>query len=117
MIFVKKNIFILLFFLLSNLSLFFYFEINTILVIYFFELLTVFTFLKLYRQNKIENYVIDQFDTHPKKSEEEILLNFLNQFSYPVFILNENFVILHQNADSIKHFGANANKDIIRLWL
>lgn len=111
--FVKKNIFILLFFLLSNLSLFFYFEINTILVIYFFELLTVFTFFKLYRQNKIENNVIDQSDTHPKNSEEEILLNFLNQFSFPVFILNENFVISHQNADSIKNFGANDNKDII----
>ena len=111
--FVKKNIFILLFFLLSNLSLFFYFEINTILVIYFFELLTVFTFFKLYRQNKIENNVIDQTDTHPKNSEEEILLNFLNQFSFPVFILNENFVISHQNADSIKNFGANDNKDII----
>jgi two-component system phosphate regulon sensor histidine kinase PhoR len=113
--FVKKNIFILLFFLLSNLSLFFYFEINTILVIYFFELLTVFTFFKLYRQNKIENNVIDQSDTHPKNSEEEILLNFLNQFSFPVFILNENFVISHQNADSIKNFGANDNKDIISL--
>jgi len=111
--FVKKNIFILLFFLLSNLSLFFYFEINTILVIYFFELLTVFTFFKLYRQNKIENNVIDQSDTYPKNSEEEILLNFLNQFSFPVFILNENFVISHQNADSIKNFGANDNKDII----
>ena len=111
--FVKKNIFILLFFLLSNLSLFFYFEINTIFVIYFFELLTVFTFFKLYRQNKIENNVIDQSDTHPKNSEEEILLNFLNQFSFPVFILNENFVISHQNVDSIKNFGANDNKDII----
>jgi c-di-AMP phosphodiesterase-like protein len=111
--FVKKNIFILLFFLLSNLSLFFYFEINTILVIYFFELLTVFTFFKLYRQNKIENNVIEKSDTHSKNSEEEILLNFLNQFSFPVFILNENFVISHQNADSIKNFGANDNKDII----
>ena len=111
--FVKKNIFILLFFLLSNLSLFFYFEINTIFVIYFFELLTVFTFFKLYRQNKIENNVIDQSDTYPKNSEEEILLNFLNQFSFPVFILNENFVISHQNVDSIKNFGANDNKDII----
>ena len=111
--FVKKNIFILLFFLLSNLSLFFYFEANTILVIYFFEILTVFTFFKLYRQNKIENNVIDQSDTHPKNSEEEILLNFLNQFSFPVFILNENFVISHQNVDAIKNFGANDNKDII----
>ena len=111
--FVKKNIFILLFFLLSNLSLFFYFEINTILVIYFFEILTVFTFFKLYRQNKIENNVIDQTDTHPKNSEEEILLNFLNQFSFPVFILNENFVISHQNVDAIENFGANDNKDII----
>ena len=111
--FVKKNIFILLFFLLSNLSLFFYFEANTILVIYFFEILTVFTFFKLYRQNKIENNVIDQTDTHPKNSEEEILLNFLNQFSYPVFILNENYVISHQNVDAIKNFGANDNKDII----
>ena len=111
--FVKKNIFILLFFLLSNLSLFFYFEINAILVIYFFEILTVFTFFKLYRQNKIENNGIDQSDTHPKNSEEEILLNFLNQFSFPVFILNENFVISHQNVDSIKNFGANDNKDII----
>jgi len=111
--FVKKNIFILLFFLLSNLSLFFYFEANTILVIYFFEILTVFTFFKLYRQNKIENNVIDQTDTHPKNSEEEILLNFLNQFSYPVFILNENFVISHQNVNAIENFGANDNKDII----
>ena len=111
--FVKKNIFILLFFLLSNLSLFFYFEINTILVIYFFEILTVFTFFKLYRQNKIENNVIDQTDTHPKNSEEEILLNFLNQFSFPVFILNENFVISHQNVNAIENFGANDNKDII----
>ena len=111
--FVKKNIFILLFFLLSNLSLFFYFEANTILVVYFFEILTVFTFFKLYRQNKIENNGIDQSDTHPKNSEEEILLNFLNQFSFPVFILNENFVISHQNVDSIKNFGANDNKDII----
>ena len=111
--FVKKNIFILLFFLLSNLSLFFFFEINTILVIYFFEILTVFTFFKLYRQNKIENNVIDQTDTHPKNSEEEILLNFLNQFSYPVFILNENFVISHQNVDAKENFGANDNKDII----
>ena len=111
--FVKKNIFILLFFLLSNLSLFFYFEANTILVIYFFEILTVFTFFKLYRQNKIENNVIDQTDTHPKNSEEEILLNFLNQFSYPVFILNESFVISNQNADAIENFGANDNKDII----
>ena len=111
--FVKKNIFILLFFLLSNLSLFFYFEANTILVIYFFEILTVFTFFKPYRQNKIENNVIDQTDTHPKNSEEEILLNFLNQFSFPVFILNENFVISHQNVDAIKNFGANDNKDII----
>ena len=111
--FVKKNIFILLFFLLSNLSLFFYFEINTILVIYFFEILTVFTFFKPYRQNKIENNVIDQTDTHPKNSEEEILLNFLNQFSYPVFILNENYVISHQNVDAIENFGANDNKDII----
>jgi len=111
--FVKKNIFILLFFLLSNLSLFFYFEINTIFVIYFFELLTVFTFFKLYRQNKIENNVIDQSDTHPKNSEEEILLNFLNQFSFPVFILNENFVISHQNVNAIENFGANDNKDII----
>ena len=111
--FVKKNIFILLFFLLSNLSLFFYFEANTILVIYFFEILTVFTFFKLYRQNKIENNVIDQSDTHPKNSEEEILLNFLNQFSYPVFILNENYVISHQNVDAIENFGANDNKDII----
>ena len=113
--FVKKNIFILLFFFLSNLSLFSYFEINTILVIYFFELLTVFTFFKLYKQNKIENNVIEKSDTHPKNSEEEILLNFLNQFSFPVFILNENFVISHQNADSIKNFGANDNKDIISL--
>ena len=111
--FVKKNIFILLFFLLSNLSLFFYFEANTILVIYFFEILTVFTFFKLYRQNKIENNVIDQSDTHPKNSEEEILLNFLNQFSFPVFILNENFVISHQNVDAKENFGANDNKDII----
>ena len=111
--FVKKNIFILLFFLLSNLSLFFYFEANTILVIYFFEILTVFTFFKLYRQNKIENNVIDQTDTHPKNSEEEILLNFLNQFSFPVFILNENFVISHQNVNAIENFGANDNKDII----
>ena len=111
--FVKKNIFILLFFLLSNLSLFFYFEINTIFVIYFFELLTVFTFFKLYRQNKIENNGIDQSDTHPKNSEEEILLNFLNQFSFPVFILNENFVISHQNVNAIENFGANDNKDII----
>ena len=111
--FVKKNIFILLFFLLSNLSLFFYFEINTILVIYFFELLTVFTFFKLYRQNKIENNGIDQSDTYPKNSEEEILLNFLNQFSFPVFILNENFVISHQNVNAIENFGANDNKDII----
>ena len=111
--FVKKNIFILLFFLLSNLSLFFYFEANTILVIYFFEILTVFTFFKPYRQNKIENNVIDQSDTHPKNSEEEILLNFLNQFSYPVFILNENFVISHQNVDAIENFGTNDNKDII----
>lgn len=111
--FVKKNIFILLFFLLSNLSLFFFFEINTILVIYFFEILTVFTFFKLYRQNKIENNVIDQTDTHPKNSEEEILLNFLNQFSFPVFILNENFVISHQNVNAIENFGANDNKDII----
>ena len=111
--FVKKNIFILLFFLLSNLSLFFYFEINTILVIYFFELLTVFTFFKLYRQNKIENNGIDQSDTHPKNSEEEILLNFLNQFSFPVFILKENFVISHQNVNAIENFGANDNKDII----
>ena len=111
--FVKKNIFILLFFLLSNLSLFFYFEANTILVIYFFEILTVFTFFKLYRQNKIENNVIDQSDTHPKNSEEEILLNFLNQFSFPVFILNENFVISHQNVNAIENFGANDNKDII----
>jgi signal transduction histidine kinase len=111
--FVKKNIFILLFFLLSNLSLYFYFEANTILVIYFFEILTVFTFFKLYRQNKIENNVIDQTDTHPKNSEEEILLNFLNQFSYPVFILNESFVISNQNADAIENFGANDNKDII----
>jgi len=111
--FVKKNIFILLFFLLSNLSLFFYFEINAILVIYFFEILTVFTFFKLYRQNKIENNVIDQSDTHPKNSEEEILLNFLNQFSFPVFILNENFVISHQNVNAIENFGANDNKDII----
>jgi len=111
--FVKKNIFILLFFLLSNLSLFFYFEINAILVIYFFEILTVFTFFKLYRQNKIENNGIDQSDTHPKNSEEEILLNFLNQFSFPVFILNENFVISHQNVNAIENFGANDNKDII----
>ena len=111
--FVKKNIFILLFFLLSNLSLFFYFEINTIFVIYFFELLTVFTFFKLYRQNKIENNGIDQSDTHPKNSEEEILLNFLNQFSFPVFILKENFVISHQNVNAIENFGANDNKDII----
>jgi two-component system phosphate regulon sensor histidine kinase PhoR len=111
--FVKKNIFILLFFLLSNLSLFFFFEINTILVIYFFELLTVFTFFKLYRQNKIENNGIDQSDTHPKNSEEEILLNFLNQFSFPVFILKENFVISHQNVNAIENFGANDNKDII----
>ena len=111
--FVKKNIFILLFFLLSNLSLFFFFEINTILVIYFFEILTVFTFFKPYRQNKIENNVIDQTDTHPKNSEEEILLNFLNQFSFPVFILNENFVISHQNVNAIENFGANDNKDII----
>ena len=111
--FVKKNIFILLFFLLSNLSLFFYFEANTILVIYFFEILTVFTFFKLYRQNKIENNGIDQSDTHPKNSEEEILLNFLNQFSFPVFILNENFVISHQNVNAIENFGANDNKDII----
>ncbi|AFS48655.1 histidine kinase [alpha proteobacterium HIMB59] len=111
--FVKKNIFILLFFLLSNLSLFFFFEINTILVIYFFEILTVFTFFKLYRQNKIENNGIDQSDTHPKNSEEEILLNFLNQFSFPVFILNENFVISHQNVDAKENFGANDNKDII----
>jgi len=111
--FVKKNIFILLFFLLSNLSLFFYFEINAILVLYFFEILTVFTFFKLYRQNKIENNGIDQSDTHPKNSEEEILLNFLNQFSFPVFILNENFVISHQNVNAIENFGANDNKDII----
>jgi len=111
--FVKKNIFILLFFLLSNLSLFFYFEINAILVIYFFEILTVFTFFKLYRQNNIENNGIDQSDTHPKNSEEEILLNFLNQFSFPVFILNENFVISHQNVNAIENFGANDNKDII----
>ena len=111
--FVKKNIFILLFFLLSNLSLFFYFEANTILVVYFFEILTVFTFFKLYRQNKIENNGIDQSDTHPKNSEEEILLNFLNQFSFPVFILNENFVISHQNVNAIENFGANDNKDII----
>jgi two-component system phosphate regulon sensor histidine kinase PhoR len=111
--FVKKNIFILLLFLLSNLSLFFFFEINAILVIYFFEILTVFTFFKLYRQNKIENNGIDQSDTHPKNSEEEILLNFLNQFSFPVFILNENFVISHQNVNAIENFGANDNKDII----
>jgi len=47
------------------------------------------------------------------KIDQQIVLNFFDQYPNPVFILENDFTIYYQNSEALRAYGENKDKDII----
>ena len=45
--------------------------------------------------------------------DQKIILKFFDQYPYPVFILESDFIIYYQNSEALRAYGENKDKDII----
>ena len=112
--FIKENIIFLLLVLFSNLSLLFFFQIDVILIVIFFEILSFFLAFKFMQSRKVKNSSDVATITDPiRKIDQQIVLNFFDQYPNPVFILDNDFTIYYQNPEALRAYGDNKNKDIV----
>ena len=112
--FIKENIIFLFLIFLSNLSLLFFFQIDVILIVIFFEILSFFLAFKFMQSRKVKNS-LDGAPTQDPNNEidQKIILKFFDQYPYPVFILESDFIIYYQNSEALRAYGENKDKDII----
>ncbi len=112
--FIKENIIFLLLVLFSNLSLLFFFQIDVILIVIFFEILSFFLAFKFMQSRKVKNSSDIAMIKDPyNKIDQQIVLNFFDQYPNPVFILENDFTIYYQNSEALRAYGENKDKDII----
>ena len=115
--FIKENIIFLLLVLLSNLSLLFFFQIDVILIVIFFEILSFFLAFKFMQSRKVKNSLDGAPIQDPNnKIDQKIILKFFDQYPYPVFILESDFIIYYQNSEALRAYGENKDKDVINIF-
>ena len=112
--FIKENIIFLFLIFLSNLSLLFFFQIDVILIVIFFEILSFFLAFKFMQSRKVKNSLdVAPIQDPNNEIDQKIILKFFDQYPYPVFILESNFIIYYQNSEALRAYGENKDKDII----
>ena len=112
--FIKENIIFLFLIFLSNLSLLFFFQIDVILIVIFFEILSFFLAFKFMQSRKVKNSLdIAPIQDPNNEIDQKIILKFFDQYPYPVFILESDFIIYYQNSEALRAYGENKDKDII----
>ena len=112
--FIKENIIFLFLIFLSNLSLLFFFQIDVILIVIFFEILSFFLAFKFMQSRKVKNSLDGAPIQDPNNEiDQKIILKFFDQYPYPVFILESDFIIYYQNSEALRAYGENKDKDII----
>ena len=101
--------------ILTNILLFTFSELRVFLIVIFFEVL-VFILMKKYFEKK-SNLQIQENTTNetPQEIDVKNILNFIDQYSYPVFILANEFDIYYQNPEATRLYGDNKNKDIVSI--
>ena len=101
--------------ILTNILLFTFSELRVFLIVIFFEVL-VFILMKKYFEKK-SNLQIQENTTNETSQEIDVknILNFIDQYSYPVFILANEFDIYYQNPEATRLYGDNKNKDILSI--
>ena len=101
--------------ILTNILLFTFSELRVFLIVIFFEVL-VFILMKKYFEKK-SNLQIQENTTNetPQEIDVKNILNFIDQYSYPVFILANDFDIYYQNPEATRLYGDNKNKDIVSI--
>ena len=96
--FIKENIIFLFLIFLSNLSLLFFFQIDVILIVIFFEILSFFLAFKFMQSRKVKNSLdVAPIQDPNNEIDQKIILKFFDQYPYPVFILESDFIIYYQN--------------------
>ena len=112
--FIKENIIFLLLVFLSNLSLLFFFQFDVILIVILFEILSFFLAFKFTQSRKVKNPSdVTMIKDPNSKLDQQIVLNFFDQYPNPVFILENDFTIYYQNSEALRAYGDNKDKDII----
>ena len=93
----------------TNILLFTFSELRVFLIVIFFEVL-VFILMKKYFEKK-SNLQIQENTTNetPQEIDVKNILNFIDQYSYPVFILANDFDIYYQNPEATRLYGDNKN--------
>ena len=96
------------------LSLLFFFQIDVILIVIFFEILSFFLAFKFMQSRKVKNSLdVAPIQDPNNEIDQKIILKFFDQYPYPVFILESDFIIYYQNSQALLAYGENKDKDII----
>src|SRR6056300_497401 len=108
--FIKENIIFLLLVFLSNLSLLFFFQFDVILIVILFEILSFFLAFKFTQSRKVKNPSdVTMIKDPNSKLDQQIVLNFFDQYPNPVFILENDFTIYYQNSEALRAYGDKKN--------
>ena len=99
------------FLLIANLALFFFIQFKIILVVFIYEVLAI-LLVKKYFENKTRVLKKSADTSDNSINENKITLNFFDQISYTVFVLNKDFTIYSQNISGMKIYGDQKDKDI-----
>ena len=72
--------------------------------------------MKKYFEKKSNLQIQENTTTEtPQEIDVKNILNFIDQYSYPVFILANDFDIYYQNPEATMLYGDNKNKDIVSI--